>query len=56
VFYKKVYVGFEIEGLTNYSTDQKKKKVFVADEKPWGLIDVGLFCGSGVTSVEFGES
>lgn len=56
MFYKKVYVGFEIEGLTNYSADQKKKTVLEADEKPWGLIDVGLFCGSGVTSAEFGES
>lgn len=56
MFFKKVCVGFEIEGLTNYSADQKKKTVLVADEKPRGLIDVGLFCGSGVTSAEFGES
>lgn len=52
VFYKKVYFGFEIEGLTNYSADQKKKLFLIADEKPWGLINVGLFRGSGITVVQ----
>lgn len=31
---------------------KREKTVLVASEKPKGLIDVGLFCGSGVTIVQ----